>query len=81
MPYFFQKLEKSSQNLSSAAVLIDSLRANTHLFFHASNNFCNLLTIFANSLDPDQARQTECSNLDFKEQKVSFDLNPNRLTL
>ena len=36
----------------------------------ASGEFCSLLTIFANSLDPNQARQN-----------VGPDLDPNRLTL
>ena len=35
----------------------------------ASGNFCNLLITFANSLDPDQARQN-----------VGPDLDPNCLT-
>ena len=38
--------------------------------FSASGNFCHLLITFANSLDPDQARQN-----------VGSDLDPNCLTL
>ena len=42
----------------------------TFLFFPTSGDFCNLLIIFANSLDPDQAQQN-----------VGPDLDPNCLTL
>ena len=41
-----------------------------YLILAASGEFCHLLTIFANSLDPDQARQN-----------VGPDLDPNCLTL
>ena len=40
------------------------------LTLHASGEFCHLLLIFANSLDPDQAQQN-----------VGPDLDPNCLTL
>ena len=56
-----------SQNLLSAAVVISALRVN---FVSPSDNFCHLLTSFANSLDADQARQD-----------VGPDLDPNYLIL
>ena len=43
---------------------------NVSVSFPASGDFCHLLIIFANSLDPDQDRQN-----------VGPDLDPNRLTL
>ena len=43
MPYFFRKLEKRSQNLSSAAVVIGALRVNVRDYF--SVLFTQLLCI------------------------------------
>ena len=54
IPYFYWKLGKMLQNLSSAAVVIATLRVK---LLHASRKFCCLLMIFANNLDPDQARK------------------------
>ena len=63
---FFLELGKMSQNLSSTAVVIGALRVNSFL---ASGDFCHLMIIFADSLDPDQDRRCVGPNLD-----------PNRLT-
>ena len=52
IPYFFYKLGKMSQNLSSAAVRIGTLRVKFELFAY----LCRLLITFANRLDPDQAQ-------------------------
>ena len=49
---FFSKIWIDVQNLPSAAVVIGALRVNS---VSASDNFCHLLTSFANSLDADQA--------------------------
>ena len=48
----------------------DLSAANEFDSFPASGNFCRLLIIFSNSLDPDQARQN-----------VGPDVDPNCLTL
>ena len=45
---YFWKLRKMIPNLSSAAVMIGTLRVNSSL---ASSHFCHLLITFANSLD------------------------------
>ena len=50
---FFRKLEKMSQNLSSAAVVIEALRVDA---LSASVIFSMVITI-ANSFDPDEARR------------------------
>ena len=55
------------QILTSAAVMIDVLRAN---YFPSCVNFSSLLMTFANSSDPDQEQQT-----------LNPDLDPNCLTL
>ena len=53
IPYFFRKLGKMSQNLSSAAVVIEALRVNA---LPASfKSF--MMIIIANSFYPDQARR------------------------
>ena len=53
--------KKVSQNLSSAAVVIDTLRVNAFL---GRSDFCCLLITFANSLDPDLDRQNDGPDLD-----------------
>ena len=47
--------------------------------FPISGDFCHLLITFANSLDPDQARQNV--RPDQARQNVGPDLDPNCLTL
>ena len=71
--FFFSKLEKMSQNLSSAAVVIGALRVNLARVSTLpcyDGNFCCLLITFPNSLDPDKDRRKE-----------GPDLYLNRLTL
>ena len=64
------------QNLSSAAVVIGALRVNS---FPASGDFCRLLLIIANSLDPDQVQHT--LDPDQAQHFVGPDLDPNCLTV
>ena len=49
------------QNLSSAVVVIGTLRVNS---FQAGANFCRLLITFANNLEPGQADKMLGLNLD-----------------
>ena len=62
---------QNSFNPDQAQYSLDLILCQNCFFFHASSDFCNLLTItFANSLDPYK-----------NQQNVSPDLNSNFLTL
>ena len=64
----FSEKNKNDINLLSAELALGVVKVKNS--FPASGDFCRLLIIFANSLDPDQARQN-----------VGPDLDPNCLTL